>query len=200
MPASSARRCLWGLSSELIEQLAARTRRRTAHAGEVIFRISEPGYEFYVIASGKVRILGPAENGTRVLNELGPGGWFRDMALITGEPRPATAVAATDAMLLAFSRTARRVLGLRLGLVLSAGGAKGFAHLGALRCLEHAGLELDLIAGASMGGIVGGLFAVGSGSVKLIRDFEVLARHFRRLLLDFGFPEIALLRGEKKSA
>jgi predicted acylesterase/phospholipase RssA len=97
-------------------------------------------------------------------------------------------------------RFARRVLGRRLGLVLSAGGAKGFAHLGALRCLERAGLEFDLIAGASMGGVIGGLFAMGCGSSELVKNFEVLARHFRRLLLDFGFPEIALLRGEKKRA
>ncbi len=50
---------------------------------------------------------------------------------------------------------------LRVGVVLSGGGAKGVAHIGALRVLEEAGIRIDYIGGASMGGIVGGLYAAG---------------------------------------
>ena len=50
---------------------------------------------------------------------------------------------------------------LRVGVVLSGGGAKGTAHIGALRVLEEAGIRIDYIGGASMGGIVGGLYAAG---------------------------------------
>jgi NTE family protein len=50
---------------------------------------------------------------------------------------------------------------LRVGVVLSGGGAKGVAHVGALRVLEKAGIRIDYIGGASMGGIVGGLYAAG---------------------------------------
>lgn len=50
---------------------------------------------------------------------------------------------------------------LRVGVVLSGGGAKGMAHIGALRVLEEAGIRIDYIGGASMGGIVGGLYAAG---------------------------------------
>jgi len=49
----------------------------------------------------------------------------------------------------------------KLGLVLSGGGAKGFAHIGALRVFEEAGLQFDYVGGTSMGSIVGGLYAMG---------------------------------------
>ncbi|MBK8558307.1 MAG: patatin-like phospholipase family protein [Lewinellaceae bacterium] len=50
---------------------------------------------------------------------------------------------------------------LRVGVVLSGGGAKGYAHVGVLKVLEEAGIRIDYIAGASSGAIVGGLYAVG---------------------------------------
>ncbi|MCB9314909.1 MAG: patatin-like phospholipase family protein [Lewinellaceae bacterium] len=50
---------------------------------------------------------------------------------------------------------------LRVGVVLSGGGAKGVAHVGALRVLEEAGIRIDYIGGTSMGGIIGGLYAAG---------------------------------------
>lgn len=49
----------------------------------------------------------------------------------------------------------------RLGLVLSGGGARGAAHVGVLKVLEEIHVPVDLIAGASMGSIVGGLYATG---------------------------------------
>lgn len=48
----------------------------------------------------------------------------------------------------------------KLGLVLSGGGAKGFAHIGAIRVFEEAGLKFDYIGGTSMGSIIGGLYAL----------------------------------------
>ncbi|MBU1580811.1 MAG: patatin-like phospholipase family protein [Bacteroidetes bacterium] len=49
----------------------------------------------------------------------------------------------------------------KLGLVLSGGGAKGFAHIGAIKVFEEAGLRFDYIGGTSMGSIIGGLYAIG---------------------------------------
>lgn len=49
----------------------------------------------------------------------------------------------------------------KVGVVLSGGGAKGFAHIGALKVIEEAGIPIDFIAGTSMGSIIGGLYAVG---------------------------------------
>lgn len=49
----------------------------------------------------------------------------------------------------------------KVGLVLSGGGAKGFAYVGLLRVLEEAGLPVDYIGGSSIGSIIGGLYAIG---------------------------------------
>src|SRR4051812_26778986 len=49
----------------------------------------------------------------------------------------------------------------KVGLVLSGGGAKGFAHIGVLKVLEDAGVKIDFIGGTSMGAIIGGLYASG---------------------------------------
>lgn len=51
--------------------------------------------------------------------------------------------------------------GPKVGVVLSGGGAKGYAHIGALRVLEEAGVRVDYIGGTSMGSIIGGLYAAG---------------------------------------
>lgn len=55
----------------------------------------------------------------------------------------------------------------RIGLALSGGGAKGFAHLGFIKVLEEIGLPVDLIAGTSMGALVGGLYAMGYTTEQL---------------------------------
>jgi NTE family protein len=57
----------------------------------------------------------------------------------------------------------------RLALVLSGGGARGIAHVGALRALEEAGLPIDAIAGTSMGAAVGALYAGGPDAAQLER-------------------------------
>ena len=61
----------------------------------------------------------------------------------------------------------------RIGLVLSGGGAKGFAHIGVLKVIEEAGLPIDYIGGTSMGSIIGGLYAIGYSPemmTQLIRE------------------------------
>ena len=55
----------------------------------------------------------------------------------------------------------------KIGLVLSGGGAKGFAHIGVLKVLEEAKIPIDFIAGTSIGGIVGGLYACGYDAITL---------------------------------
>ena len=49
----------------------------------------------------------------------------------------------------------------KVAVVLSGGGAKGMAHIGALRVIERAGLPIDIVTGTSMGSLVGGLYAIG---------------------------------------
>ncbi len=56
---------------------------------------------------------------------------------------------------------------VKVGLVLSGGGAKGLAHIGALKIIDSLGVRLDYIAGSSMGAIVGGLYASGYSAKQL---------------------------------
>ena len=49
----------------------------------------------------------------------------------------------------------------KVAVVLSGGGAKGMAHIGALKVLERAGIPVDIVTGTSMGSIIGGLYAIG---------------------------------------
>lgn len=83
----------------------------------------------------------------------------------------------------------------KVGLVLSGGGAKGFAYIGFLKVMREAGLRVDYIAGTSMGSIVAGLYAVGYSPEeieKIVReqDWEaVLADEIPRELIAFSEKE-----------
>ena len=55
----------------------------------------------------------------------------------------------------------------KIGLALGGGGARGFAHLGVIRALEKHQVPIDVIAGTSMGGVVGGAYACGIDLNKL---------------------------------
>jgi NTE family protein len=55
----------------------------------------------------------------------------------------------------------------RIGLVLSGGGARGFAHVGVLRVLEQLRIPIDAVAGTSMGAVVGGLYASGMSAAAI---------------------------------
>jgi NTE family protein len=58
----------------------------------------------------------------------------------------------------------------RIGLVLSGGGARGLAHVGVLKVLERERIPIDVIAGTSMGAIIGGLYASGMDAERLERE------------------------------
>lgn len=74
------------------------------------------------------------------------------------------------------------------GVVLSGGGALGFAHIGVLKYLEELGVPVDRIGGTSMGGIVGGLYATGYSASDLselvkAQDWDfLLSNQFNREL------------------
>lgn len=71
----------------------------------------------------------------------------------------------------------------KIGLVLSGGGAKGFAHIGVLKVLDEAGVKVDYIGGTSMGAIVGGLYAAGYTGKQI--DSIFTSTDFDELLTDF---------------
>ncbi len=71
----------------------------------------------------------------------------------------------------------------KIGLVLSGGGAKGFAHIGVLKVIEEAGLKIDYIGGTSMGAVIGGLYASGLNAHQIDSIFK--ATNFNELIYDF---------------
>lgn len=59
-----------------------------------------------------------------------------------------------------------------VGLVLSGGAAKGFAHIGVIKALEENGIPIDYITGTSMGAIIGSLYAIGYSPDDMIELFS----------------------------
>lgn len=71
---------------------------------EIIFCEFEPGTEFYIIHSGKVRIVKVINNREKTLDVMTTGDVFGEMAILEGEPRSATAIAINNVKLLKFHR------------------------------------------------------------------------------------------------
>ncbi|PID81462.1 hypothetical protein CSB20_02845 [bacterium DOLZORAL124_64_63] len=67
-------------------------------------------------------------------------------------------------------------MGLTIGLALGSGGARGLAHAGVLEALEEAGVRADVVAGTSMGSIVGGLYAQNPDSALVWSRLEAYVR------------------------
>lgn len=84
----------------------------------------------------------------------------------------------------------------KVGLVLSGGGAKGLAHIGALKAIEEAGIRVDYIGGTSMGAIVGSLYAAGYSAKQLDSIFRVT--NFDILLQD-QIPRSSMSFYEKRN-
>ncbi len=70
---------------------------------------------------------------------------------------------------------ARFVQGTTLGVVLGGGGARGLAHIGAMRAIRDAGLAVDLIGGTSMGAIIGAQYAAGHSPEEML---ELTRRYY----------------------
>ena len=85
----------------------------------------------------------------------------------------------------------------KVAVVLSGGGAKGTAHIGALKVIEEAGIPIDYVVGTSMGAIVGGLYSIGYTPQQL--DSMVNAQNWKFLLSDAPNPKDVLLDDRLKS-
>ena len=86
-------------------------------------------------------------------------------------------------------RLAREIGRCRIGLALSSGGAKGLAHVGVLQVLEENGIEVDVVAGTSMGSYIGALWAFGHDGQFLERKARELEGKWGLLkLIDPAFP------------
>ena len=63
---------------------------------------------------------------------------------------------------------------LKVGLVLSGGGAKGLAHIGVLKTIDSLGVKIDYVAGTSVGAIIGGLYASGYSGNEIDSIFKLV--------------------------
>lgn len=84
-----------------------------------------------------------------------------------------------------------------IGLALGGGGARGLAHIGVLKVLEHEHIPVDVIAGTSMGGIIGAMAAGGMSAVEIeAQAFQTLAKISDVLkLVDISLSASGVLKG-----
>jgi NTE family protein len=94
------------------------------------------------------------------------------------------------------ARLARCLCGRAVGLVLSGGGARGFAHIGVVKALREAGVPFDYLGGVSMGAIVAAGLAAG-WSIEELTERLRAAFVDANPLSDITLPLIALVRGHK---
>lgn len=87
---------LAGLSSGQIEDISNRLKPVRYRQKEVIIREGESGDAMYFIESGRVQVTRGQDSNTHILNEMGSGDLFGEMALLTGSPRSATVTALSD--------------------------------------------------------------------------------------------------------
>jgi NTE family protein len=82
----------------------------------------------------------------------------------------------------------------RVGLALGSGGARGFAHLGAIKVLKDEGIPIDLIAGSSMGALVGCFYGAG---IEIENLYQLSVAFKRKYFLDFTVPKMGFIAGKK---
>lgn len=82
----------------------------------------------------------------------------------------------------------------KIGLALGSGGARGFAHLGVLKVLSDEGIPIDMIAGSSMGALVGCLYGTG---IDLDRFYKFSISFKRKYFLDFTVPKMGFISGKR---
>ncbi len=95
-----------------------------------------------------------------------------------------------------YNGLARQLTGRGLGLVLSGGGSRGFAHIGLMRALEELNIPIDVAGGTSMGAFFSSLLACGFSS----REMTEIARETfvtHNYLNDYVLPRVSLIRGRK---
>ncbi|MFH0754254.1 MAG: patatin-like phospholipase family protein [Candidatus Omnitrophota bacterium] len=95
------------------------------------------------------------------------------------------------------TRISRQMSGVSIGLVLGGGAAFGLAHIGVLKVLEEEGIPVDIVAGSSMGALIGGLWAVGYRAAdleKMALEFKIRSNLIK--LIDLVFPLSGLISGK----
>jgi predicted acylesterase/phospholipase RssA/CRP-like cAMP-binding protein len=93
-------------------------------------------------------------------------------------------------------RLTRIVTGKATGLALGGGGARGFAHIGAVRALREAQVPIDLVAGTNIGAVVGAQLALGWDPDRMLDENR---KAWPRMSRDLSLPFVSLLSGRRLS-
>jgi CRP/FNR family transcriptional regulator, cyclic AMP receptor protein len=94
-----------GLDRSELEMLARLIHCKELARGEILFQQYAPGDAAYIVRTGRISIVLDTEEGRElVINEMGPGDCFGELALLTGEPRSASAVASEPSQILVLAR------------------------------------------------------------------------------------------------
>ncbi|MBN2879613.1 MAG: patatin-like phospholipase family protein [Clostridia bacterium] len=86
---------------------------------------------------------------------------------------------------------------LKIGLALSGGAMRGLAHIGALEVLEENNIPIHMIAGTSMGSLVGGLYACGMRPSMMRKIAESVTPIEEKKYIDLTIPRMGLIKGKK---
>ncbi|KAJ1916491.1 phosphatidylcholine and lysophosphatidylcholine phospholipase [Mycoemilia scoparia] len=99
-----------------------------------------------------------------------------------------------------FARLARRLCNRSVGVVMSGGGARGMALIGALRAFEEAGIPIDMVGGTSIGAFVSGLYARNADTVSIFGRAKSFAKDMSqlwRMAIDVTWPTLAYTSGNE---
>ena len=94
-----------------------------------------------------------------------------------------------------YQRLARYVSGREVGLVLSGGGARGFAHVGCLRAMRELNIPIDMIGGVSMGSLVSAAYAYAPE--KFEETISAIKSKLKGALFDLTPPVVSIARGRR---
>lgn len=94
-----------------------------------------------------------------------------------------------------FKRVARRLTNNAIGLVLGGGGARGYVHLGVIKALEEAGIEVDFVGGTSMGALIAANYACGRSYAEMLETAKMFSSP--KKLIDYTFPRTAVTSTKK---
>ena len=87
--------------------------------------------------------------------------------------------------------------GLKFGLALGSGSARGLAHVGVIQVLEAYNVPIDMIAGTSIGSVIGSLYASGASIEKLMEAALSMKRSKTLVLLDPALPHSGFIKGNR---
>lgn len=186
------------LDAAMLETIERQLTWRTLPRGEVLFRKGDAGDAWYVVTSGRVAVVEPAQHGQpeRLLSEVGRGEGVGEMALVTGQPRSATVYALRDAELACFPASLVARLSAAVPQVAQAM-LRGLAQRitqqsGAARSTEPAGLTLTLLPTSAAVDLAG--FA--QRLTTALRRFGSARQVDSGLLREIGVDHEAALRAQ----